>query len=67
MDAVNRKVSLTNIINNAQLERRCLALLPTLHILSLLRYQFIFLSPLNMDGIEVGDDCKIVRLSKRPA
>ena len=38
MDAVNRKVSLTNIINNAQLERRCLALLPTLHILSLLSF-----------------------------
>jgi len=52
MDAVNRRISLDNIISNARTDRK---------------YQFIFLTPLNTDGIEVGDDCKITKLSKRRA
>jgi len=50
MDALNRRISLDNIIRNARDDRK---------------YQFIFLTPLNTDGIEVGDDCKITKLSKR--
>merc|ERR1719275_503822 len=37
MDAVNRRISLDNIISNARNDRK---------------YQFIFLTPLNTDGIE---------------
>jgi hypothetical protein len=44
-------VSLKNIINYASDDRK---------------YQFIFLTPLNTDNIEVGDDLKIIKLSKRP-
>ena len=45
------RISLTNIINYASNDRK---------------YQFIFLTPLNTDNIDVGDDLKIVKLSKRP-
>jgi len=50
MDAVNRRVSLTNIINYAKTDRK---------------YQFIFLTPLNTDNIDVGADLKIIKLAKR--
>ena len=45
------RISLTNIIDYASNDRK---------------YQFIFLTPLNTDNIDVGDDLKIVKLSKRP-
>jgi len=50
MDAVNRRISLENIINYARDDRK---------------YQFIFLTPLNTDNIEVGEDLKIIKLAKR--
>ena len=49
MDAVNRRVSLTNIINYARDDRK---------------NQFIFLTPLNTSNIAVGEDIKIIKLSK---
>jgi len=50
MDAVNRRISLQNIIKYARDDRK---------------YQFIFLTPLNTDNIEVGPDLKIIKLAKR--
>ena len=50
MDAVNRRISVQNIINYAREDRR---------------NQFIFLTPLNTDNIEVNNDLKIIKLSKR--
>jgi len=52
MDAVNRRVSLENIINYASDDRK---------------YQFIFLTPLNTDNIGITNDLKIIKLSKRVA
>lgn len=52
MDAVNRRVSLENIINYAKTDRK---------------YQFVFLTPLNTDNIQVGQDLKIIKLAKRAA
>jgi len=50
MDAVNRRISLQNIINYASDDRK---------------YQFIFLTPLNTDNIGIGNDIKIIKLAKR--
>ena len=50
MDAVNRKISLENIINYASSDRK---------------FQFIFLTPLNTDNIDISSDIKIIKLAKR--
>ena len=50
MDALNRRISLTNIINYASGDRK---------------YQFIFLTPLNTDNLGIGNDLKIIKLAKR--
>eukprot|EP00092_Neocalanus_flemingeri_P032878 GFUD01035757.1.p1 GENE.GFUD01035757.1~~GFUD01035757.1.p1 ORF type:complete len:1072 (-),score=401.60 GFUD01035757.1:161-3376(-) len=50
MDAVNRRVSLDNIINYASDDRK---------------FQFIFLTPLNTDNIGISNDLKIIKLYKR--
>ena len=50
MDAVNRKISLKNIINYASSDRK---------------FQFIFLTPLNTDNINISSDIKIIKLAKR--
>jgi len=52
MDALNRRISLENIINYASADRK---------------YQFIFLTPLNTDNIEISSDIKIIKLAKRSA
>jgi structural maintenance of chromosomes protein 6 len=49
MDAVNRRVSLNNIINYAREDRK---------------NQFIFLTPLNTSNIAVGEDIRIIKLTK---
>jgi len=51
MDALNRRISLENIINYAKSDRK---------------YQFIFLTPLNTDNIDISSDIKIIKLAKRP-
>ena len=50
MDAINRRISLVNIINYAQSDRK---------------FQFIFLTPLNTDNIGISSDIKIIKLAKR--
>merc|ERR1719233_1779576 len=50
MDALNRRISLENIINYAKSDRK---------------YQFIFLTPLNTDNIDISSDIKIIKLAKR--
>ena len=49
MDAVNRRVCLMNIINYARETRK---------------NQYILLTPLNTSNIAVGEDIKIIKLSK---
>ena len=49
MDAVNRRVALNNIIDYARDDRK---------------NQFIFLTPLNTSNIDVGEDLKIIKLTK---
>jgi len=51
MDAVNRQISLKNIVNYAKSDRE---------------YQFIFLTPLSTDNIDLSSDIKIIKLAKRP-
>ena len=50
MDAINRRISLVNIINYAKSDRK---------------FQFIFLTPLNTDNIGISSDIKIIKLAKR--
>jgi len=51
MDAVNRRISMDNIINYGRDDRK---------------YQFIFLTPLNTDSIDIeNNDVKIIKLFKR--
>jgi len=50
MDALNRRISLENIINYASEDRK---------------FQFIFLTPLNIDNINVSSDIKIIKLAKK--
>ena len=49
MDSVNRRIAINNIITFAREDRK---------------NQFIFLTPLNTDNIEVDDDLKIIQLQK---
>jgi chromosome segregation ATPase len=51
MDAVNRRISLNSIISYAREDRK---------------NQFVFLTPLNTSNITVGEDVKIIKLSKLP-
>jgi len=51
MDAVNRRISLNSIISYAREDRK---------------NQFVFLTPLNTSNITVGEDIKIIKLSKLP-
>jgi len=49
MDAVNRRISVSNIINYARDDRK---------------NQFVFLTPLDTANIQVNDDLKIIKLKK---
>lgn len=49
MDAVNRRISVQNIINYAREDRR---------------NQFMFLTPLDTNNIEINSDVKIIKLQK---
>jgi len=49
MDAINRRIAVSNIINNARVDRK---------------NQFVFLTPLDTSNIAVGDDLKIIKLCK---
>jgi len=49
MDAINRRIAVSNIINNARAIRK---------------NQFVFLTPLDTTNIAVGDDLKIIKLCK---
>ena len=49
MDACNRRISIANMINYAKEARK---------------NQFVFLTPLDTNNIDVNDDLKIIKLVK---